>query len=595
MTDNPFVPPADGRCIINELPAELLAYIFELGFIADGEGDDDDDDDDESCDSLCHDNPCHCFDRDFPFELLVTRICRQWREVATGLSSLWSTLKFIHEDPDDPDFLVMERNTQYLERAKGAPLDIEIDLMFNEIDDEDDHHALMNEESSRSVSSRYRQLSDILELLIPHVDHWRSFELTVSHYLLMQQALEALAHRCKAGAPLLEVLQLYHYEEGDIEPTFQPAHLKEQAWVLFGNNAPRLNTVALWGVHLNWRETKFLTGLVDFELAYHAMDVRPSYWDFLQILKNSPALITLTLCESGPAGTPVDWLHSVLRQEDEEMANAASPLSSHPAFSSGSQDKQYTSYTLSTTQKLVLAYIPADYAIAILDRLSMPQLDSLALDFNDDGDDDYAALVTRLCSPSPGSSKSLFSGLEALKLSGLRCRMQQPVLQAGQALQNLRQMNVNFNHVDFEWLDLLIDPTRLNLIPTDPANADAGAAVLPGTVFCPRLEIYMASGLDGVTVRELLEARKAVGRPIKELYLDQEEPLTDEDAEWVRQNVEVFDYYEGSDEDEDVFDESIDDEDEDEFDEEDFDVEWDMDLAVEDEMEGDEEEWTDED
>ncbi|KAJ3016637.1 hypothetical protein NUW54_g757 [Trametes sanguinea] len=32
LSSNPFVPPANGRCLINELPSELLSHIFTLGW-----------------------------------------------------------------------------------------------------------------------------------------------------------------------------------------------------------------------------------------------------------------------------------------------------------------------------------------------------------------------------------------------------------------------------------------------------------------------------------------------------------------------------------------------------------------------------------
>ncbi|KAI0345790.1 hypothetical protein BDW22DRAFT_1353385 [Trametopsis cervina] len=583
LKDNPWVPPKDGRCVINELPTELLSYIFELGAVAQkeahGHADDDDDEDDRSFDSLSHSSSgSSFFDRKLPFELLVSRICRQWREVATGLPVLWTTLTF--ENPLNN----FEQQRVYLERAKGAPLDISIDCTFEEDEDPEEHDAL-NMDIGRSESRVYKEIKQVLEMIAPHISHWHSFEVMVSHYLLMQLVLETLASASE-GAPLLEVLLLYHYEDGPDDmntATFQPATLKVQDFVLFNNRAPKLAHVALWGVHLNWGKSTFLSGLHELELAYHAPDVRPSYQEFLSILKASPELVTLTLCESGPSGGPVEWLASVTNDSMDAGQSASN------------SDSPTTTYTLSSLRNLVLAYLPANYITQLLERLPMPSLTSLALDFDDDDSQKYDAFLEKLALPHPAggaNSRSLLSGLEALKLSGLRVRNRTTIFRAGLALKNLRQLNLDVDEVDVDWVEMLIEPQDF---APDVAGIE-GYTLPPDLVLCPELTLFTVTGLYGDTIRALIEARKEAGHPLVELYVNEDDNLNEDDVKWIRENVEVFEYFQGSEsgDGEDVFVDLDEDEWEEgfngagEFDYEDME-------DVEDEMDDDEGEWTDED
>ncbi|KAI0801867.1 hypothetical protein BC629DRAFT_1494908 [Irpex lacteus] len=615
LKDNPWVPPKDGRCVINELPAELLGYIFELGYLAENDkvdsGEDDDDiEDDESFDSLSHSSHSSSnHERDLPIELLVSRVCQHWRNVAIGLPALWTKLEF--KDP----FNDFEQQRTYLERAKGAPLDISIDCTFEEDDDEDEHAALQDD-SGRTESRVYGEIKQVMEIILPHASQWRSLEVMVSHYLLMQLVLESLGS-LSDGVPLLEVLQLYHYEDSpeDMElSTFKPPHLKEQDFILFHNKAPKLSHVALWGVHLNWPKTTFLAGLHDLELAYHTPDVRPAYRDFLRILKGSPQLITLTLCESGPAGGPVEWLASVQEEpmdtdDDQQASSSTSPFTN-------SYDSALTTHTLSSLQNLVLAYVTPEYIINLLDRLPMPSLTSLALDIEDEHMSSTESLIIRLCSPQPptfsssnsSTTRSIFGSIEALKLSGLRGVSNPVILRAGLQLSNITQMNFNMDHVDWPWFDMLVDPKRLT--PLANANGDPGSGeddsaiahlgISSSTIMCPRLAILSIAGVDGTDLRDLVQTRKERGHPIMEMYVDDDAPVDEEDVKWLRENLEVLDFFAGSedgfetDDDGSVLEVDLEEVDLDDEDDEDDHHDWD-DADIEEEEEGDADEWTDED
>jgi uncharacterized protein YbaR (Trm112 family) len=60
-----------------------------------------------------------------PFQVLVSHICRRWREVVIGIPTLWTKLRFT-EDSN------IEQAQACLARSMDAPLDISIDLSEEE-------------------------------------------------------------------------------------------------------------------------------------------------------------------------------------------------------------------------------------------------------------------------------------------------------------------------------------------------------------------------------------------------------------------------------------------------------------------------------
>ncbi|PCH40076.1 hypothetical protein WOLCODRAFT_131199 [Wolfiporia cocos MD-104 SS10] len=512
LKGNPFLPPQDERCLINQLPAEILAHIFLLGTVHYDSFDDDDDDDDaedenwisedSSDDSDDSDEDNVVEDGEPEFEVLVSRVCRHWREVALSTPALWTTIDFSGDSP-------FERAREYLQRSKNAPLDISVDITLD-FDDEPEEE----EEDD---------LSKILPLIMPHVGHWRAIELAVSEYPLMHAALIEMGN-CPA-APMLEVLQLYHYEDDDDVDydSFKPAAMRHQDFVLFHGNAPRLTHVALWGVHLDWDASHFLSGLIDFELAYHTRDVRPSFAQFARILRESPDIDTLTVCRSGPVGGPVDWLASVLGCTSNDLTREQLRDTAGPEAD--------TTITLPSLKSLVFALLPTDYANNLIQRLALPNIESLALDLEEECSE-FLRTVSR---PSLGADKSLLSVIQGLKVSGASCNDKKTIEDAYGAMRNVTSLNINFCHTSQLWYTLLVDggPTRL-----------------------PRLKALSTTGVNGADMRKLVEARKAAGVPLERVFMNEEDEIEDEDEEWLHKNVQDFELFEGSD-DEDVMDDDI--------------------------------------
>ena len=584
---NPFFPPNGGRCIVNELPSELLSHIFSLGWASErdqhsdeddfedvDEGESDDgtmsttasvsDDDRSSTRSALDDEDRRA--RKQPFNVLVSHVCRRWRAVALDSSLLWTHIHFEGPPP-------WERALIYLNRASTAPLSISIDRT---LDDEDhgseSEYDSEDEDESKDNDPDLTIITEIMDIVVAHINHIQALEIMVSFYPHMHRTLVKLG--ATPGAPLLEVLQLYHYEDTEEHESFKHVELRDQPFVLFSGHAPRLTHVALWGVHINWSKqgSPFLTGLVDLELAYHAPDVRPGFKDFMRILRSSPDLHTLSLSLSGPAGMPGEWASvNILADDDDGDVDGSAMVvdSSAPL-------------ALSRLQNLVLAYLEPHYLLALLPRLFLPALTELVLDLEED---DFSDFLAYLASPRslpqtpppplslrgpgvagslapPPRPRSLLSGLTALRVASLPCAHEGVVLDAYKQLDKLIALNLNIIYSGAHWFALLVpSPT-----PSTSANTNQNE------LYLPRLEALTTTGVDGGGLRELVEARAARGAPLREVRMNVDDGIEEEDEVWLRGHLERFDTFEASDEEEvelDAFDDDDDDGWEDADDEED--------------------------
>ncbi|RDB17917.1 hypothetical protein Hypma_000923 [Hypsizygus marmoreus] len=632
LANNPFVPPTEGCCPINDLPPELLAHIFVLGTMMeveraaadededegmdeeafdlkegwdtdddeeereveekkpgdsmfrlrsvsdwkaakgrdeeDEEEDEDDEDDDEvkvkeaqkekekkmenvpkddgdmDWEDVDDDNNKHKIqfsydvdeDRVLPFQVLVSHVCRHWREIALQSPALWTRLDFLEGEP-------FEKSKAWLERSKGLPLDIYIDCTAPEsadhppyvitedegdVDVEDSpvnpEHMWPPPPTADLYGQRYvdehkecdhpppyfsmPELTTILDIITPHVAHWRTLEVSVSYYEYMHILLSRLAS-CPA-APTLEVLELYHRDEDTEEDaTFEPAELNTR-FLPFNGVAPKLTHTALWGVHLDWdRAIPLLSGVHDLELAYHTKDVRPSYATFAQIIAGSPDLRTLTLSLSGPA------------EHDETVPE---------------NDWGNELLAIPSLRELVLCYHEPRYAIALLKKLSVPNVTALTLDFDSE---DYSEFAQELTRPAPGGgNKSLLAGLERLKISGLPCNIKTVEDVLGQ-LVGLRTFNLNCSGGSEEmFFDMLME----------------AGPVTGGKVFCPNLHTISTTGIEGAKMKKFVELRKAAGVPVKRVQMSEEDDVDEKEEKWLRAHVEEFEFFEPSDSEEEFVD-----------------------------------------
>ncbi|KAI0072856.1 hypothetical protein K474DRAFT_318657 [Panus rudis PR-1116 ss-1] len=673
------IPPANGRCYINELPPELLANIFELGVEmerSDGDEWEDVDDDDEAVDSdspfpgsrkrtlndVLHeeeqarqleekveregngvgpsssssskpqaeekvevitlpeegDGKAGSEAKKLPFEILVSHVCKLWRDIALSLPTLWTQIEF--REKHKPPYA---KALAYISRSKNAPLDISIDFTLDEDDDDDD------DDDNDMDFPGLPELKMIGDIVLPHVEHWRSFELLVDDYHLMHPVLLKLG-QCPS-APILETLLLYCHEETELDE-FYPPEFKEQDFVLFHGNAPNLTHVSLWGVHLKWEESlTFLHGLEDLELAYHTEDVRPSYRQFQRMLMSSPKLEVLSLKYSGPRGGPVDWLESVSSQSEQ-----TTPVEDGQGEQSQVVAAPSTQITLPVLTELLIECDKAPWLTALFERISMPRLHTLALDLEGDDFTEFVNFLTRPSSTtstttsssssttSSSTRKPLLSNILHLKITDLPCS-DSSIEKIIDALDSVSSLNLNFNYLPRTWAYLL-----------QGYGANGNPETPTPRLYLPKLQTLTTRGLDGNEVLGIVKTRhekieaiiksqaqsqsqsqpepsssstttpstttssqeaksKSAYVPLKRVQLEENDDITTEEEEELRKcgvEVEVF---EGSDdevEDEDgIFQllemDGFDEEDVDDFDDEEEDEQDEEDEDEDEEVDGD--------
>lgn len=521
LQDNPFVPPKGDVCFINNLPPELLSHIFEVGAADDDSEDEDDteeeleDGDGDDGDEEEADDEGDSDSSDFPapwpqFQIVVSHVCRHWRNVAFSTPSLWTTIE-VGPEARPP----YQYESTLLQRSKGLPIDIYVDCEPRE----DENHT---ESDATGGTPSDADLISLYSLLIPHIHRWRTIHISVSEYRHMYVFLNAVSDPSISAAPQLTTLQLYHHEETEEFDNFGYPSMSKHV-ILFGGSAPCLTSVVLWGVHVDWNQSWIASAskLTSLELEYHPEDVRPSWAQFTTILRGAPALENLSLRMSGPSGDPPAWLIEPTPGSSEDL-NAPVQL-------------------LKVTDFILAFHSPAR-AIGLLHQFYTPALKNLVLDF-DNGD--YSDFVHELAGPatslSPPSAqeqpRSLLSNLEQLKIAGLPCRTECVEMLYGE-LQNLTSLNISLSYLPQMFLDILSAPCTLT-----------GR----GDVWLPRLATLYVSDTSGDALREVVQKRRDMGVPLDSLYVEESSDLEKEDVEWLEENLKTFNFFEGSD-DEDIID-----------------------------------------
>ena len=505
LANNPWEPPKNGKSPINDLPNEILAYIFSIGVKEEQEGeeeeyededdedewedtdtdsefDDDeteassplapggspvesDSDDDDDSDTDVDDDGDSDNEPSVPFQILVSHVCHRWREVALESYILWTTLDFTNR-------LRLEQARMYIARSGGLPLNILIDCTFPENVDEEDHpdHPLYHENKKKFAEDgedgadkmddgdddeydyiqflSQNELAQILDLIEPEVSQWGVFQFHASTYGYIHLLMSRL-HKLPS-APLLETFEVCHFEDCDDYEVFNGDD--KTSFLPFHGNAPLLKEAVLWGVHIDWDASlsSFLRGLLVLELSYHAKDVRPSYKTFKEIINNSPELHTLTLSLSGPAlrnGLP----HDV---DIEEGGWGTTPL------------------TILSLKELALQFHDSKYASALVNHLDVPNVTSLLLNFEEE---DYSEFVAALLKPVKGRTKNLLTNIEHMKISGLPCNVYSAETLLGQ-LGNLKSLNIKVMGLEESIIfQKLVDPYAGRLPVTPGTDANAGA------------------------------------------------------------------------------------------------------------------------
>ncbi|KAF5315274.1 hypothetical protein D9619_007196 [Psilocybe cf. subviscida] len=587
LANNPYQPLANGKCPINDLPDEILGYIFSIGVKeqereewdgAESEAGEEDEEEEwedvneedggaagagkeeeeptEIVDVIDVDpNP---FDSDsdydsdmfetddgpqIPYQVLVSHVCKRWRAVALDSHILWTTLTFAKKPQ-------LEKAKVYIERANGLPLNISIDCTFPENIDDEDHpdHPLYQENLENRAKQKKEhcgdddctghddddedmrflsqpELTDILKLISPEVSHWRIFDFRASTYSYVQMVLACL--HTLHSAPLLEMFQIFHFEDCEDYDSF-PGDDKT-FYLPFHGIAPMLKDAAFWGVHIDWDGAvdNLLSGLKELELSFHAKDVRPSYTTFAKMMNNSPDLQTLSLSLSGPA------------------------LQDDVAFDAEIEDGGWGPdlLTIPSLKEFSCAFHDTKYASALMRHLDMPNVTSLLLNFDEE---DYSSFVPTLLTPVKGRTESLMSHIDHLKIAGLPCDVASVEAIYSQ-LTKLVSLNIKVvGPEESVFFEKLIKPEAGRPTSGESSSSAAGSsgssqlAALP-SVFCPQLVNVTTNQVTGGMLRNLVEARKAAGVPLKRISMSHDDPVTREEEKWLRANVEELDFFEPSD------------------------------------------------
>ncbi|KAG5641418.1 hypothetical protein DXG03_005263, partial [Asterophora parasitica] len=463
--------------------------------------------------------------RVLPFQVLVSHVCKHWQDVAVESPALWTTLTF-------SDGASLEKSKIWIQLSKGLPLDIHVECITipdkdnseDETEDSDEERDVYNPDlydrlgwgspplsasegpaisttattHGRKAEGRkhfylppppfsfsLEDLAQILDLIIPYVARWRSLK----------------DHRI-----------------------FQPAALRE-AFLLFDGNAPRLYDVALWQVHLDWdRSLAFLRGLRDLELTFHTKDVRRFYAAFTTIIAASPSLRTLPLCLPGPQD-------HVASDPSVDVANPNDwGLSENPI-------------SILSLNDLVLYKHEAAYAVALLQKRSVPNVRWLTLDFEGE---DYSAFVRQLAQPMPAPADShaklpsILAGLERLRVSSLLWDTRS-IDAMYEQLGELQTITLNCSGEDEKKLFLRLCKSSLS------SSSSSTPSVKPNKVACPKLHTIITTGISGAQMRFFVQARRIAGVPMRRVMLSMEDDVHPVDEKWLRAHVEELDFFEPSD------------------------------------------------
>lgn len=276
------VNPAVSKCDISCLPPEILAHIFVIGS------------------EIIEVGPGNQWERQYGnlddneedpgghFATLCSHVCQYWRTVVINIGELWSCLSV------DENSCLNQLET-WIDRAKDVPLVILVDYSVE--------HPPNGGDNDRHVREEELKANAILDLILPHVHHWKGLELTTNSYNIVWHWQTKLLHLL--SAPILEYMGFFCHEDW-FEDVFQPPVYRGPV-TLFPQGIPKLRFLVLWGVHVEWESTSFLRELEHLELAWHAKDVRPTTEDFAKALVRSPNLNSL--CLEGSVPLPGTWPH----------------------------------------------------------------------------------------------------------------------------------------------------------------------------------------------------------------------------------------------------------------------------------------------
>ncbi|CAK5284120.1 unnamed protein product [Mycena citricolor] len=303
----------------------------------------------------------------------------------------------------------------------------------------------------------------IFALITPHVARWHAFHLKVRANECKLVARQALS-TC-GPAPMLETLQLYHFEDYRTSRNLYIATYRAPV-IIFDNVLPALKNVSLIGVNLTWSHAPYLQQLHALELALHPDSIRPPYdaWDAM--LRGSPHLRQLRLHYSGPRAT------------DEPNERVCVP----------------------GLEELSLTDLDPDHLARLLPALELPRLSTLALDLPDQDFTSVIRFIAGVRDPGAGLSPSFpIASLQILRITALECT-QEALSVFLRALLSLRVLELDFARLPGETFRVLLETV------TPACKCSKPMAPVP---VLPRLEEALMFGLPGQSLDEFIQFRES--------------------------------------------------------------------------------------
>ncbi|KAH7919525.1 hypothetical protein BV22DRAFT_1040801 [Leucogyrophana mollusca] len=289
---------------ITFLPADALLHIFHIGV---------------------HDPTDDTFNG-ADFAVLVSHICRAWRDLAVNTPTLWTSLAIGMQPGGLPHTSpTLRRAAAFVLRAQNLPLSVTLDL--------------------RSVSGLSPALMQALE----------TPALSLAASIAMDFILPLVTYRLLAHP--MPLLEHWEVEQADAHRSFitatSPAQVQPIADPGSSTRLPRLRTMTLTGVHANWGHWS-ISNLTSLTIEYLGSGDRPTFGSLRAILlRNAHSLRELQIQGAIP-----------LRSD-----------SWSPRIPSAQEDL----LPLSHLRSLILGYTHPLDALSFLHALHLPRLKSLTL------------------------------------------------------------------------------------------------------------------------------------------------------------------------------------------------------------------------
>ncbi|KAL0951553.1 hypothetical protein HGRIS_008236 [Hohenbuehelia grisea] len=217
----------------------------------------------------------------------LAAVCRKWRYLVNEDPTIWNIIG-VHGYKDIP------RAILWIERAKDATIDLRIDEA--------------NMSGGDRFSFELEHMQTLLAAVIPKLSQLRSFTVIIEQWPAVLLLLDSLRQAGEQGVSFnfdrFEVHRVGHPFVW-IGPGYEPEQYRHPITLFGGAPTPRLEHLALNGVHINWN-TSHISNLVTLDIRRVALDLCPSLSQFRDMLQSCPNLNRLVLDSAAPYNDVAD-------------------------------------------------------------------------------------------------------------------------------------------------------------------------------------------------------------------------------------------------------------------------------------------------